>query len=158
MSKRDLYIKAGAATAVLIDTTTPIPNTLSTTPIASGATANIIAPDGTVTVNRDGVLFATETVQSGGTAIVNVPSDCAQDTRIRAVFFEGQDEAPILTISAFNAGNYTSFIQDGSSGTVTFEVNSVLSALPFVLSATDELKVIRTNSTADGFVEIIGTY
>jgi hypothetical protein len=30
--------------------------------------------------------------------------------------------------------------------------------LPFVLSATDELKVIRTNSAADGFVEIIGTY
>ncbi len=86
------------------------------------------------------------------------PCDCPQDTRIRSIFFESQDEAPILTIAAFTAGNYTSFIQDGSSGTVTFEVNSVLSALPFVLSATDELKVIRTNSTAEGFVELIGTF
>ena len=33
--------------------------------------------DGVVTVNRDGVLFATETVESGGTATVNVPSLCA---------------------------------------------------------------------------------
>jgi hypothetical protein len=149
------------ATAVLIDTATPTPNTISTTPIASGASANITAPDGTVTVNRDGVFFADVDVRSNGTASIDVPSDCPtpiQDTRIRAVLFSGQDEAQTLTIAAFTAGTYTSFIQDGASGTVTFEVNSVLTALPFVLSATDELKVIRTNSTADGFIELIGTY
>jgi hypothetical protein len=36
--------------------------------------ANITAPDGTVTVNRDGVFFATQAVRSNGTATVNVPS------------------------------------------------------------------------------------
>ena len=63
------------ATAVLIDTATPTPNTISTTPISSGASANIVAPDGTVTVNRDGVFFATQAVRSNGTATVNVPSN-----------------------------------------------------------------------------------
>jgi len=59
------------ATAVLRDTNNTI---LSTTPIASGATENITAPDGTVTVNRDGVFFADVDVTSGGVASVNVPS------------------------------------------------------------------------------------
>jgi hypothetical protein len=112
----------------------------------------------TYDITRDGLPFASGSEPSGGSINIDVPSDCAQDTRIRAVLFEGQAEAQTLTIAVFTAGNYTSFIQDGASGTVTFEVNSVLTALPFVLSATDELKVIRTNSTADGFVEIIGTY
>jgi surface protein len=35
---------------------------------------NLTAPDGTVTVNRDGVFFATQAVRSNGTATVNVPS------------------------------------------------------------------------------------
>jgi hypothetical protein len=35
---------------------------------------NLTAPDGTVTVNRDGVFFATQAVLSNGTATVNVPS------------------------------------------------------------------------------------
>jgi hypothetical protein len=35
---------------------------------------NLTAPDGTVTVNRDGVFFATQTVRSNGTATINVPS------------------------------------------------------------------------------------
>lgn len=125
------------ATAVLVDTATPTPNIISETPIASGASANIVAPDGivnlrrstgalmravnvrsnqtldetianatvqlkdalgtnigssqaippestsnitapdgTVTINRDGVFFATQAVRSNGTATVNVPSDC----------------------------------------------------------------------------------
>jgi len=70
MSKRDLYIKAGSggtATAVLIDTATPIPNILSTTPIASGATENITAPDGTVE-NSTGSY--SDTVVSGGTLVL----------------------------------------------------------------------------------------
>jgi hypothetical protein len=35
---------------------------------------NLTAPDGTVTVNRDGVFFATQAVRSNGTATINVPS------------------------------------------------------------------------------------
>jgi surface protein len=35
---------------------------------------NLTAPDGTVTVNRDGVFYATQAVRSNGTATVNVPS------------------------------------------------------------------------------------
>jgi hypothetical protein len=37
---------------------------------------NLTAPDGTVTVNRDGVFFDTVPVASGGTASINVPSNC----------------------------------------------------------------------------------
>jgi hypothetical protein len=39
--------------------------------------AEIVAPDGTVTVNRDGVFYADVDVASGGVASVNVPSLCA---------------------------------------------------------------------------------
>ena len=35
---------------------------------------NLTAPDGTVTVRRDGVFYATQAVRSNGTATVNVPS------------------------------------------------------------------------------------
>jgi hypothetical protein len=35
---------------------------------------NLTAPDGTVTVNRDGVFYATQAVRSNGTATINVPS------------------------------------------------------------------------------------
>jgi hypothetical protein len=37
---------------------------------------NLTAPDGTVTVNRDGVFFAAVDVRSNGTATIDVPSDC----------------------------------------------------------------------------------
>jgi len=36
----------------------------------------ITAPDGTVTVNRDGVFYADVPVASGGTSTIDVPSDC----------------------------------------------------------------------------------
>jgi surface protein len=49
-------------------------NTLSTTNVPATESENIVAPDGTVTVNRDGVFFATQAMRSGGTATVNVPS------------------------------------------------------------------------------------
>ena len=49
--------------------------------ISEGDEEDIIAPDGTVIVNRDGVLFTTQAVTSGGTATVNVPSaDWARPT------------------------------------------------------------------------------
>jgi hypothetical protein len=60
------------ATAVLRDTEN---NILSTTPIASGATENITAPDGTVTITRDSLPFAVQAVRSGATVSVEVPSD-----------------------------------------------------------------------------------
>jgi hypothetical protein len=50
-------------------------NTLSTTNVPATESAEIVAPDGTVTVNRDGILFATQAVRSGGTATVNVPQE-----------------------------------------------------------------------------------
>jgi hypothetical protein len=49
-------------------------NTLSTTSVPATESAPIVAPDGTVTVNRDGVFFATQPVRSGGVATVNVQS------------------------------------------------------------------------------------
>jgi hypothetical protein len=41
---------------------------------AAETSNNLTAPDGTVTVNRDGVFFSTQVVRSNGTATVNVPS------------------------------------------------------------------------------------
>jgi hypothetical protein len=104
------------ATAVLRDTDN---NILSTTPIASGATENITAPDGTVTVNRDGVFFADVDVTSGGVASVNVPSSTewvrnpdwlplpeitAADNRFVGLFLVFENGYNLNTVRA-NAGN-----------------------------------------------------
>ena len=62
------------ATAILVDTATPTPNTISTTPIASGASANIVAPDATANVTIDGSPFQTVNIPSGGSATIDVPS------------------------------------------------------------------------------------
>ena len=51
-------------------------NTISTTNVPATESANITAPNGNVTINRDGTLYDTQAVKSNGTATVNVPSLC----------------------------------------------------------------------------------
>jgi hypothetical protein len=70
-SEQGSHWRIGDSAITLKDTAN---NTLSTTNVPATESANITAPDGTVTVNRDGVFFATQVVRSNGTATVNVPS------------------------------------------------------------------------------------
>jgi hypothetical protein len=160
MSKRDLYIKAGSggtATAVLIDTATPIPNILSTTPIASGATENITAPDGTVTVNRDGVFFADVDVTSGGAASVNVPS--AKDL-FWELNYNGTDDIISIPATANNVGTLTS--GSGSNvGTIevsTDNVTFVALTFPFTPISGTTYFFKRSTATVSGTYTMVGTY
>jgi PKD repeat protein len=66
------------ATAVLKDTAG---NTISTTPIPSGDTEDIIAPDGTVTaVNSNNSFTQSQSVLSGGVANLNLPDITVTDS------------------------------------------------------------------------------
>jgi len=64
-----------AATAVLKDTDG---DTISTTPIASGASANIVAPNGSVTVNNSlGTTVSSGSVKSNGSLTLSAPDGTA---------------------------------------------------------------------------------
>jgi hypothetical protein len=75
-SKQGQFWRIGDSSITLRDTAN---NTLITTNVKATESTNITAPDGTVTVNRDGVFFADVDVTSGGGASLNVPSICEPD-------------------------------------------------------------------------------
>ena len=132
-------------------------NTLSTTNVPATESANIVAPDGTVTVNRDGVLFATETVQSGGTATVNVPS-------VQDLFWElnynDTDDLISIPATANNVGTFTS----GSGSNVgnievsTDNVTFVALTFPFTAILGTTYFFQRSTATVSGTYTMEGTY
>jgi hypothetical protein len=142
------------ATAVLRDTDN---NILSTTPIASGATENITAPDGTVTVNRDGVFFADVDVTSGGVASVNVPS-------VKELFWElnynGTDDIISIPATVNNVGTLTS--GSGSNvGTIevsTDNVTFVALTFPFTAISGTTYFFKRSTATVSGTYTMTGSY
>jgi len=85
---------------------------------------NLTAPDGTVTVNRDGVFFATQAVRSNGAATINVPS---------AEWARPLDWLPMPTVTSAqqtfvglhavieNSDNYVAFLFTTSTG--QYQVN-----------------------------------
>ena len=163
------------ATAVLKDSGG---TTLSTTSIASGASDDISAPDATLTLNgsawtskKSGSNTDINLVFQNGSDVptVSVTNDTItianliQTVFIKGLFAENQDyldtsNGGLITIDADNEGTFTTLTQDGSSGTITFEVNGVVTALPFTLAIGDTLEAFRTVSTAIGFYKISGTY
>jgi hypothetical protein len=113
--------RVGNSVVTLVDTNTPTPNTLSTTNVPATESAQIVAPDGTVTVNRDGVFFADIPVLSGGTAAINVPSSCPLPTYFEMVIKTdnpGTTASNQITIP-FN-GNIGLFIQHGDGNTSSY--------------------------------------
>jgi hypothetical protein len=111
------------ATAVLKDT---LGNTLSTTNIPSGTSDDIIAPDGTVNVNKsDSTLISAQTVVSNGTTNYNVADSTAvlkdtagvtlSTTSIKAT--ESEDIiAPDATYNLDNTSGATLFLGSIASG------------------------------------------
>jgi surface protein len=85
---------------------------------------NLTAPDGTVTVNRDGVFYATQAVRSNGAATINVPS---------AEWIRPSDWLPMPTVTSAqqtfvglhavieNSDNYVAFLFTTSTG--QYQVN-----------------------------------
>jgi hypothetical protein len=143
--------------------------------IPSGDNETIIAPDGTVTLNGGAFL----SVASGGSVDVTTVDQnnntltptvtgselkitLPQDTLIRLTFEAGQTDSVLYTIvNNVNNGSYTVATDDGGSGTITFSINSGAFAAfssPLVLAAGDTIQVRRTTATAQGFVQITGTY
>jgi len=90
------------------------------------------------------------------------PSGIAvRETFLKAIFESGDNEMLILTIDADNAGTYTAITDDGSSGTITVDINGGGYAAfvnPTVLAVSDTIKFKRTVTTALGFAKISGTY
>lgn len=155
------------ATAVLKDTDG---NTLSTTNIPSGASQDITAPDGSVTVNGS----AFDSVLSGGSldvpveyengspvgtivaGVVQVP-DPETDLEYSFEFPTGLTPLEIeATITASSAGTYTSAVFSGSISSATYEKNGSPATLPITVVATDTLKVLP--DVDNGIVTLSGTY
>jgi hypothetical protein len=86
---------------------------------------------------------------------------CAKDVFIKFGFQSGDDETGALTIDADNAGTFTSTSDDGSSGTITYNVNGGGFAAfvnPTLLGIGDTIAAKRTVTTGEGFAKISGTY
>jgi len=151
---------------------------ISSTNILAQGAANITAPDATLTLNGgawtskksnstndidlvfvSGVDVPTVSLTATTITIANLD----KSTFIKGLFAANQaaldtTNGGIITIDADNAGSFTTLTTDGSSGTVTFEVNGVLTALPFTLAVNDTLEAFRTISTAAGWYKITGTH
>ncbi len=170
----------GNATAVLKNTDLTL---LSTTSIPPNTTANITAPDATAVLkNTSGTVIDTEAIPSNvseditipnvawtdsdgsaestpyGNAIVCTPQ--VKDVELVFFFTTGTDTSPLAT----NYGTtitLTATSDDGGSGTITFSVNGGAYAAfvnPTVLLNGDTIQVKRTITTAEGIVDITGTY
>lgn len=107
---------------------------------------------------------------SDGTTIVEVPSGgsfectvivCDKDLFLKGIFASGSDTMETITIDADNAGTYVSITDDGSSGSITLDINGGGDAAfinPTVLAVSDTVVAKRTVSTAAGFYKITGTH
>jgi hypothetical protein len=143
--------------------------------ILSGDNETIIAPDSTVTLNggafisvaSGGSVDVTTVDQNNNTLTPTVTGSelkitLPQDTLIRFTFEAGQTDSVLYTIvNNVNNGSYTATSNDGGSGTITFSINGGAFAAfssPLALAAGDTIQVRRTTATAQGFVQITGTY
>lgn len=80
---------------------------------------------------------------------------------LQGLFSSGTSEMGLLTITADNAGTYTSITDDGASGVIELNVNAggyVPFSSPLVLIAGDTINVNRTITTSDGWYKLTGTY
>lgn len=115
----------------------------------SGTSSNKTAPDGTAVVkNLNGDTLVSAAIRSNASINVTAP--------IPLKFVWAQDDADTVehTVTADEAGTYTAYTQDGSSGTITYNKNSggfaALSGT-IVLAVGDTIAVRRTVTTSQGF-------
>ena len=124
------------------------------------------------TVNVNGNLL--DTVPSGG--VLDVPVEYENGTPVGTIvggvveipnivkalliktFLEETEDFATFVIDADGVGTITSITQDGGSGVITVEVNAIPVSVPITLVLADVVRIDRTISTADGFVNFIGTY
>ena len=137
------------------------PSTDATYQNSDASFTQVIAPG--VTYTAPDISFT----DSDGT-VSNVPANtdvvctlAGNDIFLKGIFDAGLSTLPVITIDSDSAGTYTSITDDGSSGSITLNINSTGFA-PFVnpttLSIGDTLEVQRTVSTATGFYKITGTF
>lgn len=99
------------------------------------------------------------TTQAAGTDVTCTPQVKSLFTKF--TLLASYDTSDTFTIDADSAGTYTSISDDGSSGTITIDVNGggfAAFSNPLVLAVSDTIRVKRTTATANGFVKITGTY
>jgi len=147
------------------------------TPAMVGFTATTCEP---VTITNSGATYSVTVVSGGLLVLPNIevtdsdgstyfqPSvtDVVCTPQVQEMFIQfgfliGDDQTGDLTIDADNAGTFTSTSDDGSSGTITFSINSGAFAAfvnPTVLGIGDTIAANRTITTGLGFAKITGTY
>jgi len=114
----------------------------------------LILPDIEVTDSDGSTYF-----QPSVTDVFCIPQ--VQELFIQFGFLIGDDQTGDLIIDWDNAGTFTSATDDGSSGDITFSINSgafVTFVDPTVLDVGDTISSNRTITTDLGFSKIKGTY
>ena len=117
--------------------------------VPSGTSANITAPDGTVTVrNLNGTALGSPSVKSNGTANYTAPIP------MKMGWGAGDADTLEWTVTDAEAGTYNSYTQDGGSGTITYSKNggsyTALSGT-ITLAVGNTIKVRRTTTTNAGY-------
>lgn len=120
--------------------------------VRSGQTGlNVTCPDGTVSVrNLNGTALGSVTVKSNGTSNYNAPIP------LKFALAAGQDESITHTVTDDEAGAYTTYTQDGASGTLTYSLNGAAFASltgTIALAVGNTIAVRRTVFSASGWIK-----
>lgn len=118
--------------------------------ILAEGSAVVTAPDGTVQPKNQGGsnLGSTFTVKSGETKNATIPIP------LKFVLSTGSTSSVLFTVTTDEAGTYTTYTNDGSSGTWTYSKNGgSFTSLTgtIVLATSDTIQVKRTVITTQGY-------
>jgi hypothetical protein len=137
------------------------PSTDATYENSDASFTQVIAPGVTYTAPDISVTDSDGSVSNVPANVDVVCTLAGNDIFVKGIFDAGLSTLPVITIDSDSEGTYTSITDDGSSGSITLNINSTGFA-PFVnpttLSIGDTLEVQRTVSTATGFYKITGTF
>lgn len=158
------------ATAVLKDSAN---NVISTTVIASGATGNIPAPDGTINlVNTDNDPIQTETVRSNQTKSATIPdvawtnSDGGAESTPYGDPITCTPQVKDLTVVVNFTGSGDTITVNGAVGTIATEATNGASTFTYngaTFAAWDKvwggnITIVRSTPGSDEILTLTGTY
>ena len=133
----------------------------STATNTNGSFSLSIVAEGTGTLPN-----ITKTDSDGTTSSIPSNEDVTCTPQVKDLFIKfgfliSTEETGTLTIDADNEGTFTSTSDDGSSGTITYNVNGAGFAAfsnPTALAIGNTIAAKRTTDSAAGFAKITGTY
>ena len=99
----------------------------------------------------------TNTPTTGDVLTVDANGNYVWDEIVNIIrlYYEAGDDTIEITVDAAIAKTYNTAtsVNSGAIGGAVFEINNVVTTLPFTLNIGDTLKVTRADDTLDGYIE-----